>query len=91
MEIMDMTFGGIKVGTLLGVCGLIYLAYVLKSIWDDIIERRRYTEEREAADKKFHEEHEWKGAPYGYGEWVRKDGRPIGDLAAWRAWQSNCC
>lgn len=74
MEILDMTFGGISVDTLLRVSGLVCLAYILKSIWHDIIERRRYIENR-AADKKFREEHEWKGDVYS-GEWVRKDGRP---------------
>jgi hypothetical protein len=78
MEILDMKFAGIPVGTLIVIAAVWFGA---KSAWTDWRQHRADVKEIEEANKQFNKEHEWKPRMINgvdCGEWVRKDGRPLG-------------
>ena len=78
MEILDLTFAGIPVGTILIVVGV---AYGVNKAWKEWRQDRRFVRDFDVKMKKFRDEHEWEPRKVNgvdCGEWIRKDGRPYG-------------
>jgi hypothetical protein len=78
MEILDMTFMGVPVGTLIGIVAAVYL---VNYAWKEWRKDRADIKEVDETLEKFRAEHEWKPRMVNgvdCGEWVRKDGRPLG-------------
>jgi hypothetical protein len=74
MELLNMTVGGVSIGTLLLIWGVWYMVSNCLKDWGEQRERKRELDE---ADKEFKEEYEWKPMMVGgadCGKWVRKDG-----------------
>ena len=68
-----MTFAGIPVGVLIAVLGG---GFLLRNAWKEWRQDRA-----DAKAQEFHAAHVWKArviSGVDQGEWVRKDGRPIG-------------
>jgi hypothetical protein len=79
MEILDMKFAGIPIGTLIII---VAIWYGVKNAWTEWRQHRADVKEIDEASKKFKEEHEWVPrmiSGVDCGEWVRKDGSPIRD------------
>ncbi|MGB6396487.1 MAG: hypothetical protein WBF73_12470 [Bradyrhizobium sp.] len=78
MEILDLKFAGIPVWIILLVAAICYNGRYAFREWR---KDREMVREVEAAQRKFKAEHEWKPRMVGgvdCGEWVCKDGRPVG-------------
>ena len=78
MEILDLKFAGIPAWMLLLGVGL---GYGVRSAWREWRSDRAMVREVEEATREFNATHEWKPHMVNgvdCGEWVRKDGRPMG-------------
>jgi len=78
MEILDLKFAGVPVWMILVVAGLLYNARFAYREWR---KDRDTVRELDEAQRRFQSEHVWKPRMVGgvdCGEWVRKDGRPLG-------------
>jgi hypothetical protein len=80
MEILDLRFAGIPVSTWFWrIFGILFCRSVYKEFLD-WKERRSWKKQFDAKKKIWDEQHVWKSkivSGVDYGEWVRKDGRPI--------------
>jgi hypothetical protein len=78
VEILNMTFAGVPVTTILIVVGV---GYGVNRAWKEWREDRAMVKEVRESMEKFDAEHEWKPHMVNgvdCGEWIRKDGRPVG-------------
>lgn len=78
MEILDLKFGGVPVWLILVGAGILYNGRYAYREW---LKNRDTARELDEVQRKFQAEHLWKlrmVSGVDCGEWVRKDGRPIG-------------
>lgn len=78
MEILDMTFAHVAVWKLVLIVGVVC---GVGAIWREAVAHRREMKRFATSRERFNAEHRWEPKIVGkqdYGEWVRKDGKPIG-------------
>jgi hypothetical protein len=81
MEILNMTFPGIPVGTLILIVGVGYIARTAWKEWRQDRENIKALKALKAAREEFNAKYEWKPRMVNgvdCGDWVRKDGRARG-------------
>jgi hypothetical protein len=80
MEILDLRFAGISLGTWLGIAALFFLGKGIYAAYQDWAERRQWRKQYEVKKRKWDSENHWEPNIINgvdRGEWVRNDGRPI--------------
>jgi hypothetical protein len=81
MEILDMKFAGIPIGTLIAV---VVVWYFVRDGWREWREHRAFAKELDEAKRKRDDEYEWKPKMVNgvdCGEWVgKKDGRSLANI-----------
>ena len=78
MEILNMTFAGIPLGVFIVLLGVGYIAH---NAWTEWQQNRANIKAIRKAREAFNAKHVWRSRiinDVDHGEWVRKDGRPIG-------------